>query len=123
MQGQEFDTSPSHDLAGAYDGNQPLSASILNTKLDALRADKLRLTEERAALSELARLRHTLQRSRWVALGALLGRTRDLQRLEGKTPTQKLKLLKEACARSKWLSFGSIIGSSAAKITDPTDEP
>jgi glycosyltransferase involved in cell wall biosynthesis len=122
LTGQEFDTSPSHDLAGAYDGNQPLSASILNTKLDALRADKLRLTEERAALSDLARLRHTLQRSRWVALGALLGRTRDLQRLEGKTPMQKVKLLKEACARSKWLSLGSIIGSSASKITVANDD-
>ena len=115
LQGQEFDTSPSHDLASSFDGKTPLAASVLNTKLDALRADKLRLTEERAALSELTKLRHALQESRWVALGSLLGRVGDLQRREGKTPGEKLTQLKEACASSSWLRLGAKLGSKVAK--------
>jgi hypothetical protein len=122
LQGQEFETSPSHDLAGAYDGNQPLAASILNNKLDALRADKLRLTEERAALSTLSKLRHALQGSRWAALGSLLRMTGSLQRHEGKSPMEKLAFLKQACQASGWLRLGARLGSATARrCTEPTE--
>ncbi|MBL9114324.1 MAG: glycosyltransferase family 2 protein [Verrucomicrobiaceae bacterium] len=116
LQGQEFDTSPSHDLAGAYDGTTPLAATILNTKLDALRADKLRLTEERTALSELSRVRHALQGSKWIALGRLLGTTSKLQRQDGKNPMEKLDRLKKACAESSWIKLGIRLGAISSDL-------
>lgn len=121
LQGPEFEVSPSHDLAGAYDGTRPLSACILNTKLDTLRADKNRLSEERAALSDLAKLRQQLQSSKWVALGALLGRVKDLQRHEGKTPADKLGSLRQACAESAWLKLGAGLGLKSAKTLQPPE--
>ncbi len=124
LAGVEFETSPSHDLAAAYDGTAPLAATVLNTKLDALRTDKLRLTDERAALSALAKLRHALQESKWVALGSLLGVTGGLQRHEGKTPADKLAQLRVACAQSKWLKFGANAGSGTAKaLINPPPHP
>jgi glycosyltransferase involved in cell wall biosynthesis len=118
LQGQEFETSPSHDLAGAYDGTTPLAATILNTKLDALRVDKQRLTEDRAALSELAKLRHALQESKWVALGRILGLTGKLQKQDGKSPAEKLNKLKTACSESKWMQWGSRVGALPSELRD-----
>lgn len=115
LRGPEFEVSPSHDLAGAYDGSRPLSACILNTKLDTLRADKARLGEERAALNDLSRLRHQLQSSKWVALGSLLGRVKELQKQDGKTAADKLATLRQACLESAWLKLGAGFGSAIAK--------
>lgn len=114
LQGPEFEVSPSHDLAGAYDGTQPLSSMILNAKLDTVRDEKTRLTEERAALKELTAIRQQLQSSKWVALGTLLGRAKDLQRREGKTAQEKLATVREACASSSWLKLGASFGSRAS---------
>lgn len=114
LQGPEFEVSPSHDLSGAYDGKQPLSSMILNAKLDAARAEKAQLGDERAALKELAIIRQQLQSSRWVALGTMLGQTKHLQRRDGKTPQEKLAALRESCASSSWLKLGASLGSRSA---------
>ncbi len=114
LQGPEFEVSPSHDLAGAYDGTQALSSLVLNAKLDQHRAEKARLSEERSALKDLAEIRQALQSSRWVALGALLGRVKALQRREGKSAQDKLAALQKACAESSWLKLGASLGSRTA---------
>ena len=115
FQGPEFDIAPNRTLAGAYDGTEPLSAAVLSRRLDELRLVNSSLQTERGALADLARLRGLLSRSRWVALGTLLGLTRLLRRNDGSGALDKLAKLSSACQQSGWLKAGSMLGSKSAR--------
>ena len=112
--GPEFEVSPNRSLAGAYDGTEPLSITTLSRKLDAMRVERARMTEERDALRQLLELRQSLAASRWVSLGIALGFGRALRKNEGKGAPEKLQRLREACAASAWLRWGRAFGADPA---------
>lgn len=114
LEGPEFEVAPNRTLAGAYDGKEPLSAAVLSRRLDDLREKAQTLQKERAAFAELARLRGALGRSRWVALGGLLGAAGALKKNEGSSPQEKLEKLQSACRASGWLRLGARLGSQSA---------
>lgn len=117
FEGPEFAVAPNRTLAGAYDGKEPLSAAVLSRRLDDLRQKSKTLQQERTAFAELARVRGLLARSRWVALGNLLGAAGALKKNEGGSAEQKLEKLQSACAASGWLKLGARIGSTSAAET------
>lgn len=113
--GPEFEVAPNRTLAGAYNGQEPLSAAVLSRKIDQLRLDQDRLREDRTALDGLARLRGQISSSRWIALGIALGTAKSLTRNDGSSPTEKLAKLRQHCARSGWVKLGARLGSKAAR--------
>jgi glycosyltransferase involved in cell wall biosynthesis len=114
LQGPEFDVAPNRTLAGAFDGKEPLSAAVLSRRLDDLREKTHSLQQERTAFAELARLRGLLARSRWVALGNLLGAAGTLKKNEGSSAPEKLAKLQAALTASGWLKLGCSLGSKSA---------
>jgi hypothetical protein len=114
LQGPEFDVAPNRTLAGAFDGKEPLSAAVLSRRLDDLREKTHGLQQERTAFAELARLRGLLTRSRWVALGNLLGAAGALTKNEGSSAPEKLAKLQAALSASGWLKLGCSLGSKSA---------
>jgi hypothetical protein len=114
LSGSEFDVSPNKALSGSYTGAAPLSAATLSTKLEELRSEKARLQEEREAWAELAKLRHIIGSSRWMALGGLLGATKGLQGNQGRGPVEKLTQLRELCSASRWIAWGVKLRSSSS---------
>ncbi len=112
--GEEFDQSPNRSLSAAYDGSAPLSLGAMSRRLDALRAEKARLQEDRESLQGLLKLRQQLAASRWVSLGTALGLARTLRKNEGKSPPEKLEKLKLLCRASQWLKLGAAVGSGSA---------
>jgi glycosyltransferase involved in cell wall biosynthesis len=110
----EFEVAPNRTLAGAYDGKEPLSAAVISRRLDALRESASGLQAEKAAWGELAKLRAAMGRSRWVALGTLLGMTGALRKNEGAGAVEKLERLRGACGASGWLKLGAALGAKGA---------
>lgn len=55
-----------------------------------------------------------LGRSRWVALGTILGMTGALRKNDGAGAVEKLARLREACGASVWLKLGAAVGSKDA---------
>jgi hypothetical protein len=115
LPGPEFEVAPNRTLAGAYDGQEPLSAAVLSRKIDQLRLEQDQLKTDRTALDGLARLRAQLASSRWVALGLALGIAKSLTRNDGSNPTEKLAKLQQHCAHSRWLQLGARLGVKTAQ--------
>jgi glycosyltransferase involved in cell wall biosynthesis len=114
FQGPELEVAPNRTLAGAYDGKEPLSAAVISRRLDELREKTQGLQSERLAFAELARIRGLLARSRWMALGTVLGLAGSLKKNEGSTAEEKRDKLQQACQTSGWLKLGARLGSKTA---------
>lgn len=108
----ELESFPNRALVNAHDPERgPLSPGTgLAERYEHLRGKSASHQADAKALRELSRIRNHLLRSRWVALGRMLGACRKLYSDAGKTPEEKLHKLATAAEESKWLRAGSKLG-------------
>ncbi len=100
-----------HDLASPALG----PTSGLADKFYGLRAQLSAARSSVRPWSEYRHIQATLLESRWVALGRVLGLTRPLTQVEGRTAPEKLAGLRGRLLRSRWLRLGSLLGLPSAK--------
>lgn len=87
----------------------------LARKVAELGAERKELKARATAGRELASLRHLLGRSRWIALGVLVGLCRQLCRNEGSSPGEKRDKLRAVVAASGWITLGAALGSRSCR--------
>jgi hypothetical protein len=117
LPGPEFEVAPNRTLAGAYDGQEPLSAAVLSRKIDQLRLEQDQLKTDRAALDGLSlACAPNSAPSRWVALGRRAGgrQVAHPQRRQ-QSHAEKLAKLQQHCAHSRWLQLGARLGVKTAQ--------
>ncbi len=100
-----------HDLASPALG----PTSGLADKFYGLRAQLSAARSSVRPWSEYRLVQAALLESRWVALGRVLGMTRPITRVEGKSAPEKLARLRERVSGSRWLRLGALLGSPSAK--------
>ena len=112
----EVNIFPNKALVNRHEGLRPLGpTSGLAEKYAELKNETNRFKEERAAAAQHLTARMLMARSRWMAVGALLGVTRRLHRDEGKSAEEKLASLKQRLRSSAWVKLGRTLGSTSAK--------
>ncbi len=87
----------------------------LARKVAELGEEKADLKARAAACRELADIRHLVGRSRWIAIGTLLGLCRKPRKNDGSSADEKLVRLQDAIASSRWIAFGAAIGSRSCR--------
>lgn len=109
---------PNRALVNAHGGAGPLGpTSGLAEKHQALLADHRRLRTEQRQWKCLARLQAEASRSRWLALGGLLGAGRGVFRSAAPDPGDRLREIREGFDRSGWIRAGlSLKSRSLQKI-------
>ena len=100
-----------HDLASPALG----PTSGLADKFYGLRSQLSDVRSSVRPWSEYRQIQAALLESRWVALGRVLGLTRPLTRVGGKTAPEKLAGLRERLLGSRWLRLGALLGLPSAK--------
>ncbi len=87
----------------------------LARQVEALGKQRNQLKKESTASRKLAQTRHRLARSRWIALGTVLGCCPRLHKNDGSSPEEKLAKLEAAIAESRWVGLGARFGSGTCK--------
>lgn len=91
---------PNKGLVNNHDGVSPLGAeSGLSDKLGQVRSERKKLQESEQAWKEYAALQSMLARSKWMALGRVLG---IHFQADGSTPQARLASLNASLAQSRW---------------------
>ncbi len=112
----ELHEYPNAALVNHWNERTPLlCAHELAARFQETREAKRTAEKDRRTLKESLRLRQKLASSRWLALGQLLGQTKKLDRLAGKTPEDQLASLHEAIRQSAWCRIGRALGSKTSK--------
>ena len=100
-----------HDLAAPALG----PTSGLADKFYGLRAQLSAARSDVRPWSEYRHVQAALLESRWVALGRVLGVTRPITRVGGKTAPKKLARLRVRLLDSRWLRLGRRLGVASAR--------
>ncbi len=106
----DLDVDELNRYPGAALVNESRDPAVLAQKIGELKRSESEAKADNSTLKDLNRLRAKISRSRWVALGQILGLSRKLTVNEGQTPTEKLEKLQARCEASKWLQFGRNLG-------------
>lgn len=111
----ELQVFPNRHHINAYKSEGPLGKNTqLPEKVDELRAKLDGLLVEKSTNDEYRALLTAVLQSKWVSLGRVFGRCKDLVSGKGMGPQDKLEKLRAAINSSAWVKLGRAFG--AAKL-------
>jgi|GEM_PF-715589 len=111
-----LNTFPNRALINLAEADHPLGRGPeLARRVQTLAEEKASAKSRADLLRETVRLRFLIGRSRWIAVGTLLGSARRLGKNDGSSPVEKLDALRAAIASNAWVSLGCRLGSRSSR--------